>query len=125
MRLKIISLGAGELFADTTDENPGTVKKISDALPLEGTAKIWGEEVYFEVDASVESENPREVVEEGEIGFWLEQPCICIFFGETPVSSEGEIRAYSPVNVFAKIHGDLNRLRQIKQGEIVRIEAAL
>jgi hypothetical protein len=124
VKLKITSPGLGELLADTTDENPRTVEKIRAALPLEGTAKTWGDEVYFDVDVSVEPENAREVVDEGEIGFWLEQPCICLFFGKTPVSGEGEIRAYSPVNVFAKMHGDLNRLREIKQGEVVRIEAA-
>ncbi len=44
MRLRISSASIDELFAETTDENPETVKRIAHALPLEGEANIWGDE---------------------------------------------------------------------------------
>jgi hypothetical protein len=93
-------------------------------LPLEGEVNIWGDEIYFKVDLLVESENPRDVLAEGEIAFWLEGTSVCIFFGKTPISKEGEIRAYSPVNVFARVEGDADLLRRVKQGEPIRIEKA-
>lgn len=124
MRLRLNSESSGEFFAETTDENPITVEKIGDALPLEGEARTWGDEIYFRVDISSEPENPREVVKEGEIAFWLEEPCICIFFGKTPISKANEIRAYGPVNVFAKVEGDLSSLKRVKHSERIRIEKA-
>lgn len=122
MKLRISSEGVGELFATTSDENPTTVERIAAALPLEGEAIIWGDEIYFNVDLVLEPENQREVVAEGDIAFWLEGSSVCIFFGKTPISKEGEIRAYSPVNVFARVDGDVRLLRRVKQGQRIRIE---
>jgi len=122
MRLKISSPSLGTLFAETTEENRMTVEGVIDALPLEGKANLWGDEIYFSADIPVEPEHGRELVQEGEIAVWVEEPSICIFFGKTPISKGSEIRACSPVNVFAKIEGDLSPLRRVKQGEHIRIE---
>ena len=98
--------------------NSKTSILIYDLLPIEGSANIWGEEIYFTIPATIEEESDaREIVEVGELGFWPVGSAFCIFFGLTPVSIDERPKAYSPVNVFGKIEGDISALKDIKNGE--------
>jgi len=90
-------------------------------LPFEGKAKLWGEEIYFPVPFQVQPENSREEVKIGEVGIWLEEPSLCIFFGKTPKSTDYKIFAYSPVNVIAKIEGDPKIFSKVRTGEKIRV----
>ena len=84
-----------------------------------------GEEVYFEVPLKLELENGRVQVSIGEIAYWPEDGCICLFYGKTPISpSEEDIRAYSPVNVFGRILGNPKVLRKVKSGDKILLEKA-
>jgi hypothetical protein len=116
--------GLGEVFAETTDENPDTAQKITAGLPLTGETNIWGDEIYFTVPLSIGYENSREAVEKGEVAFWPESPCICVFFGKTPASRGDEIRAASPVNVFARVEGELGLLKKVRSGDRITVELA-
>lgn len=120
-RIKISSESIGEVYATLTDENPVTAKRFYDALPIEGKASLWGDEVYFSVPLDVEEENGRVVVEKGEIAIWVENPSLCIFFGRTPVSTDNEIRAFGDVNVIGLIEGDPGVFRKIAQSEVLKI----
>jgi hypothetical protein len=92
------------------------------ALPLEGAAHRWGDEVYFEVPVHVdEADDAREEMAVGELGFWPVGDAFCIFFGPTPISAAGEPRAYSPVNPFGMIEGDATVLRTVREGDTVRV----
>ncbi len=118
----IKSKSIGKVKAELTLENPLTVKKIMEALPISGEVKKWGEEIYFGVPFEIPAENPRITVKKGEIGFWIEEPSICIFYGKTPKSKRKEITAYSEVNVFAKIKGNPSIFSSVKEGETIIIE---
>ncbi|MCJ7618556.1 MAG: cyclophilin-like fold protein, partial [Desulfobacterales bacterium] len=84
-----------------------TAEKIFEALPLEGTVNLWGDEIYFDIPLELDLENDaRADVEVGELGYWPSGPAFCIFFGPTPVSRDEKPRAYSPVNIFGRIIGD-------------------
>jgi len=98
-----IKIGHLEVLADTTEENPGTVKAVLKNLPIKGTAQRWGKEIYFYVPFKIPLEKAREECEEGEIGFWVGNPAIAIFFGKTPVSTSDKPRAYSKCNFFARL----------------------
>ena len=99
-----------------------TASAIWDNLPIEGKANTWGEEIYFSVPVKVSPENPRVVVELGDLGYWPPGSAFCIFFGETPISSKGEIKPASPVNVFGKFDTKkIDDLRKIKDGEKITI----
>ena len=101
-----------------------TAQAIWEALPLDGLANVWGEEIYFEVQVHLEREpGAREEVEIGELGYWPEGHALCIFFGPTPVSQGDQPRAYSPVNVFGKVRSDTKSLRFVRQGERVIVKA--
>ena len=83
-----------------------TAQKIWDALPIEARGNTWGEEIYFSIPVEMESENPQEVVELGDLAYWPPGTAFCVFFGRTPMSRGSEIRPASPVNVIGKLIGD-------------------
>jgi hypothetical protein len=100
----------------------GTAKNILHSLPLEGRAKIWGDEIYFDIPLQIELESDaRTEVAIGELGYWPVGPAFCIFFGPTPVSTNDTPRAYSPVNVFGRITGDAALLKSVRDGAGIRV----
>jgi hypothetical protein len=113
-----ISLEA-ELF-----QTPTSLKVIK-ALPIESEANRWGDEVYFDtgVEAEIE-EDAKDVFDVGDICYWPKGNAIAIFFGPTPVSTRTECRAYEPVNLIGRIKGDVGALKQVKNGDAVRVELA-
>jgi hypothetical protein len=99
-----------------------TAGAVWDALPLEGRARLWGEEIYFDVDLRLPlEEKARAEVEIGAIAYWPEGPAIALFFGRTPLSRGEAPVAASPVNVFGRITGDATRLGRVKDGARVRL----
>lgn len=122
MKIKITTPSTGEIFADLTKENPETSKAIWDALPIEAKANTWGDEIYFSIPVEMDSENPKEVVEMGDLGYWPPGNAFCIFFGKTPASRKDEIRPASPVNVFGKILGNPKIFKMVQNGEKITIE---
>jgi hypothetical protein len=122
MRIRIITPSAGEVNAELTEESPMTVRAIWDALPIEARANTWGDEIYFSIPVKMGAENPREVVEMGDLGYWPPGNAFCIFFGPTPASRGDEIRPASPVNVIGRVEGDPLVFKKVRSGERVAIE---
>jgi len=103
-------------------EASATSEKILAALPIEGQANIWGEEIYFEVPVDADLEDSAvEEVEVGNVAYWPTGRALCIFFGPTPVSTGNLPRAYSPVNVIGKITGDARVLKKVRNGAVVKV----
>jgi len=124
LRIKISTSATGEAYAELTDENPETARAIWEGLPIEGRANTWGDEIYFSIPVDVGAENPKEVVEMGDLGYWPPGSAFCIFFGRTPASRGDEIRPASPVNVFGKLIGDPEVFKKVRSGETVTLERA-
>lgn len=118
-----ITAGGVEAFAELEDSP--TAKAIARALPINGIASTWGDEIYFSIPVRLGLEpGARDDVEVGEIGYWPPGNAFCIFFGPTPASTGAKPRAASPVNVFGRIIGDATALRKVRSGAKVVIEAA-
>ena len=122
MRIKIVTDATGAVEATLTDESPDTAKAIWEALPIEARANTWGDEIYFGVPVDAEPENPREVVELGDLAYWPPGNAFCIFFGRAPASRGDEIRPASAVNVFGKVEGDPRVFKKVRSGARIRIE---
>lgn len=117
-----ISFGSVNTIAELKDTP--TAKTIYNALPIEGAANRWGNEVYFVIPVNIDTEpDAKEVVDEGDIAYWPEGSCFCIFWGKTPASKSNEIRAASKVNVFGKVK-NAKLFGKIKNGDLVALVRA-
>ncbi|HSR63697.1 MAG TPA: cyclophilin-like fold protein [Gammaproteobacteria bacterium] len=102
-----------------------TAREILKNVPFSSKAQLWGKEVYFSTPVDVEiEEGARDVVEEGELAFWVEGQCIAIGFGPTPVSEGEEIRLVTKTNIWGRALDDVAKLSTIKPGDAVRVTAA-
>jgi len=117
----IITIQAGSVSITATLNDSITARRIWEALPIEGRANTWGDEIYFRIPLSLPPENPKETVEMGDLGYWPLGEALCIFFGPTPASRDDEIRPASPVNVFGRIVGDPRVLKKVAPGDPVVI----
>jgi hypothetical protein len=115
----MIKLGQIEVAAELNETR--TAGAIWEALPIEKTANLWGEEVYFAIPVKTELENGQEVVQIGDLAYWPPGAAFCLFFGKTPVSSDGGIRPASAVTVVGKIISDVSVLKQAAAGDKVLI----
>ncbi len=64
----------------------------------------------------------KEVVEVGELAFWVEGDSIAIGFGPTPVSRGEEIRLAARTNIWGKALGPVTQLSKVKDGDPVKVE---
>ena len=125
MRIRIITPSAGEVQAELSEENPRTAQAIWEALPIEARVNTWGDEIYFSIPVDIGAENPKEIVDMGDLGYWPPGNAFCIFFGPTPASRGDEIRPASPVNVVGRVLGDPMVFKKVRGGERVTLERAL
>lgn len=110
--------------ADWTEENEATRAALAAALPFEGDAARWGDELYASVNVSASPETTGTEVEPGALAYWPAGPAFCLFWGPTPASRGDEPRAASPVGVVAKVR-DTEALSAIPAGGAkLRIESS-
>ncbi len=100
-----------------------TAALIWEALPISAAASTWGDEIYFAIPVMTGPENSVSVVRKGDLAYWPEGKCFCIFFGKTPASTETEIKPASPVNLVGRFSGDPELWKKVAVGDTIRLEA--
>ncbi|MCS7231352.1 MAG: cyclophilin-like fold protein [Elusimicrobiota bacterium] len=108
--------------------NTTIADKIYEILPQESKVKVWGEEIYFELPLELNNESPTLDVEVGDVAWWPDGSCFCIFFGKTPISTTDKPKPYSEVTVVGKIESSkeiINNMKQIKTNSKVILEKYL
>lgn len=93
---------------------PKTVKAILGELAIVVNINRWGDELYTDaLPVKTGQENSMSVVKLMDVAYWPEGKGLCLFFGPTPISSDEEIRPYSPVNVIGRILSSENIARRV------------
>jgi len=114
-KVRLLADGFGEAEGELIRfYSPMTVDNLANALPFEGRAARWKEEVYFEIPVKMGTEKAKSKVEVGTMAYWPMGSALCIFYGPTD--------PYSPVNVVGKITSNLEMFRSLKSGTKVRVE---
>jgi uncharacterized protein len=109
MKRKIIELEFSQLQKKVSIElddsqSPKTVAAIIDSLPINVIINRWGDELYTDaIRAKVGEENAKAVVKLLDVAYWPEGSALCFFYGPTPISKQGQILPYSPVNIIGRI----------------------
>ena len=96
---------SSSIFLDLNDEDsPKTVKSFVDNLPFTLELNVWGDEIYTSSSPiTISEENSKSPVSLNDVAYWPAGKAICLFYGPTPNSKNGEIIPASPVNVIGKI----------------------
>ena len=81
--------------------NSETSKAIQKLNDFKAKINTWGEEIYFETPLKTAKLEPnsRDVINLGEVAYWVEGSSIAIGFGPTPASLGNEIRLVTKVNI--------------------------
>lgn len=121
IRIKIPDLG---IQVEGMLNDTETALVIWEALPILGKANRWGDEIYFTIPVRKELESTAsDTVSLADIGYWPVGRALCLFFGPTPITQKGEIKAASPVNLVGKITSkDFLLLKKVKDGQGVQVE---
>ncbi len=116
-----MTIGGVEIRAELL--NTPTADAIYNNLPIESEARTWGEEVYFATPVQVLKEpDAKDVVEAGELAFWVEGNSIAIGFGRTPISQGDEIRLASKTNIWAKALDPVMNLKNVADGDPISVD---
>jgi hypothetical protein len=122
--MKKIIIKVRNLEIEAELNNSKTAELIYEKLPIKSKVKLWGEEIYFDipVKTGLEEGFSKDLVESGDLGYWPEGACFCIFFGPTPISKPGEIRPASRINLIGRILKDPKEFKKVKEGDIIELE---
>lgn len=120
-RLVTIRAGRASIRARLLDTP--TADRIWHALPIFSAAQLWGQgEVFFETDVeSGRERGAKTIVAPGDIVFSPDRDVIGIAFARTPTSRLGELRLWSPSNVWAEALDDVSVFRLVRSGEQVEV----
>jgi len=117
-----ITITSNEIEVVAGIDDSETANSIWEALPIESSVSTWGEEIYFTIPVKIEeSEDARQDMDIGELGYWPPGSALCVFFGRTPASTSDQPRAASNVNPFGMVSGDVKPLHSIRSGESVTV----
>jgi hypothetical protein len=123
MRWLKMSIGDVVIRAELL-ETP-TADALWAAAPFEARASTWGDEVYFRTPVSQAREpGAKDVVEPGELAFWPDGDAIAIGFGPTPISRGDECRLASACNIWGRAKNDVQQLRTVRSGAVIKVERA-
>jgi len=97
------------------------LEKLLENSSFEAKAERWGDEVYFELPVKLELKGERTLMEVGEVAYWPDGNCLCIFFGPTPMSRDEQPVAYSKVKPLGRVIEGLSCLKDVSNEELVRV----
>lgn len=120
-----IDIKVGDVTLRAELHDTPVAREVGTLLPLQTSFHTWGEEIYFEIPLSAElDDTAREEVEIGDLGYWPTGRAFCIFFGQTPLSTEDKIVPASAVNIIGQVKDDVKRLKSVVGADEILITPA-
>ena len=101
-----------------------TANAIKNILPFKSIVKTWGDEIYFEIpiEKNIDLESDaKDVINLGEVAYWIDGKSIAIGYGKTPISQNNEIRLATKTNIWGDAVINIKELNKIKDGDEVII----
>jgi uncharacterized protein len=108
-------------LAEFNDSMPA--RQIIKFLPFDSKVSLWGDEVYFKIGILAPGGEDTLDVKVGDIAYWPEAQCMCVFFGPTPSSVDGKPVPASPVVIIGKTSVSPDEFRKIQAGDPIRVIA--
>lgn len=104
-------------------DNSKAAKALCQTLPIKSKIERWGDEIYFEIPVKIDFESTTLDVKVGDVAYWPDGSCLCLFFGKTPVSTDDRPRPASPVVVIGQCQTSPSVLRKVRAGTTVILNA--
>jgi len=101
--------------------NTLTAREIAQQAPLVGIVSRWGDEIYFEIGFKASAAGATMEVEVGDVAYWSQGKCLCVFFGATPASVTERPLPASPVVIIGRTNTAPLELRKIQLGEPITV----
>ena len=101
-----------------------TANAIKNILPFKSIVKTWGDEIYFEIpiEKNIDLESDaKDVINLGEVAYWIDGKSIAIGYGKTPISQNDEIRLAAKTNIWGDAVLDVKELGKIRDGDEIII----
>ena len=98
-----------------------TANEILKNLPIDSKVSRWGDEIYFETSITAACQDATSDVAVGDVAYWPEGRCICVFFGPTPASKADKPVPATPVVIIGKTATSPDELRKIQAGNSIRV----
>jgi hypothetical protein len=112
-----------EITLNITSLDNSTIQAIDNALPVESKAQTWGDEIYFNTGIKAPSEELTTDVAVGDVAYWPQGRCLCIFFGRTPMSNSDKPVPASGVVIVGKVDNIyIEILLKVKDGDKIIVD---
>ncbi|MBU0504127.1 MAG: cyclophilin-like fold protein [Candidatus Omnitrophota bacterium] len=100
-----------------------TAREISRNIPLDSEILTWGNELHFKTGINIpESEDKlTNDVNVGDVAYWPEGSCICVFYGPTPFSKSPKPIPASPVVIIGNTYANPDELRKVRESESIQV----
>jgi len=121
--MKVVFTAGSASFEGQLNESPAA-NVIGKKLPLTAEVNTWGDEIYFDIGLTCPRDGQTLKVAVGDIGYWPQGRCLCVFFGPTPASPGPEPVPASPVVIMGKTTASVELLRSIRDGEEITVSTA-
>jgi len=111
-----------ESFSFEVDFNDSlAAQEIVKNLPIESTVSTWGDEIYFDIGFKASAEGATMELKAGDVAYWPQGKCLCVFFGPTPASTSPQPVPASPVVIVGRTNASREDLKTISLGEKISV----
>ena len=76
------------------------------SLPYTAVINMFGSQMYFEMILDTKAGGDSTVFEKGDIAYWPKADALCIFFGPTPLSTDGRPVSPHPMKKIGYVEGE-------------------